>query len=105
FDARLTWSPLVLLPVFLLIGAVVGFLFEPGVVQRLVLMVCALSALGLLTAQIVLGFPLAQTILEMLLSETDMRFNPPSSAGFKYTFWFGLAFCAVLASAITAGAQ
>ena len=73
--------------------------------QRLVLMVCALSALGLLTAQIVLGFPLEQTILEMLRSETARRFSPPSSAGFKYTFWFGLAFCAVLASAITAGAQ
>jgi hypothetical protein len=108
FDARLVSSPLmVLLPMVLLLGAFAGFLIRPGVAQRILVAACALSALGLLLGQIILGFPLEQTILEMLQSETARRSSPQSSAAFhfKYTFWFGLALCAVFASAIASGAQ
>jgi hypothetical protein len=108
FDARLTSSPLmILLPTFLLVGAVAGFFVRPGVAQRLLMTICALAALGLLGAQIIVGFPMEQTILEMLHSETARRSSPQSSAGFhfKYTFWFGLALCGVLASAIMSVAQ
>jgi len=108
FDARLTSSPLmILLPLFLLLGAIAGFFVRPGVTQRLMLTTCAVSALGLLGAQIILGFPLEQTILEMMQSETARRSSPQSSAGFrfKYTFWFGLALCGVLVSVIGLAAQ